>query len=106
MHNIAMRTARKSGRSCVMTKPLAHGWEHACSLVRNKRLAARSWSAPDQTKALGGSGSAPGVMPDPLITETMHCKRPSIGATISTDGGSHTAQQPVPPEWKQPPAQL
>src|SRR4026209_2888289 len=106
MHNIAMRTARKSGRSCVITKPLVDRWEQACSLVRNKRLAARSWSAPDQTKALGGSVTAPGVMPDPLMIETMRGKRPSIGATISTDGGSHTAQQPVPPEGQQPPGQL
>jgi len=45
-------------------------------------------------------------MPDPLMTETMRGKLPSIGATISTDGGSHTAQQPVPPEWQQPPGQL
>ena len=49
---------------------------------RKKRLAARNGSAPDQTKDLGGSGNASGVMPDPPITATTSVERPS-------DGNSH-----------------
>jgi hypothetical protein len=81
-----------------MTKPLADRWEHACSLACNMRLAAQRCSAPDQTKELGGSGSTPGVMPAPTMSETMRSKQPEAGTEIAIGAGSQTAQHPDPAE--------
>jgi hypothetical protein len=73
---------------------------------RKKRLAARSRSAPVQTKDLGGSGNAPGVMPAPPKTAATNVERRISGTTSWKIGGNETAQQPAPAEWQHPPGQL
>ena len=96
-------------RSNGIRKVMASLWSivgNACSIAENKRLAARKYSAPDQTKELGGSGSAPGVMPDLQATTTTNAERPRVGAKIWKVAGIEIAQQPAPAEWQQPPGQL
>ena len=52
---------------------------------RKKRLAARRAFAPDQTKDLGGSGNASGVMPAPPRTAMSSLERRTVVWRSFTD---------------------